>query len=235
MCTLTFLPKSNGECIITSNRDESSTRTTIPPQVQQVHGHKVLFPKDGRAGGSWVIAGDNRRVVSVLNGAFEQHEWNPPYRRSRGLLALDTFQHNRAITFFKQYNFEGVEPFTMVIFDDGELFEVRWDGTRIHHIAFDPAEPHIWASAQLYPQKVINKRQQWFKHWLQEHSAYHPKDILSFHKFAGDGDSDNDLVMNRGMVQTVSITCVTISPSDVQMFYEDLVDSSSHQTNLHFS
>ena len=54
MCTITFIPKSNNDFILTSNRDEAPGRETFPPEIYEEEGVKLLYPKDALAGGTWI-------------------------------------------------------------------------------------------------------------------------------------------------------------------------------------
>ncbi len=56
-------------------------------------------------------------------------------------------------------------------------------------------------------------------------------DIIQFHLSGGDGDSHNDLRMNReGKMLTVSITSIEIFSTKSRMKYMDLQDNT---TSLH--
>ena len=89
MCTVTYVPNQEG-IILTSNRDESPERS--PKNITRLVGRfNLCFPQDTLAGGTWIAADDRRRIICVLNGAFEKHAHVPPYRKSRGILALEYF------------------------------------------------------------------------------------------------------------------------------------------------
>src|SRR5688500_18696780 len=104
MCTLTYIPLKDG-FLFTSNRDERRLRApALPPEVYRVHGKDILFPKDGEAGGSWVASSDSLQLC-LLNGAFERHIPNPPYRLSRGIVLLDAFGYEGFHAFFEKYSF----------------------------------------------------------------------------------------------------------------------------------
>ena len=89
---------------------------------------RLLHPKDARAGGTWLVATNNGTVACLLNGAFKKHHHSPPYRRSRGLMILDAAtQYNSFQNFTQHYDFEGIEPFTLVVCESEKVFELRWD------------------------------------------------------------------------------------------------------------
>ncbi len=236
MCTITYLPTAKDAFILTSNRDESKIRPTQPPAVEEKGGIKLLYPKDAVAGGTWICISGHNRVACIMNGAFEKHEWKPPYRKSRGLVMLDLFGYKIIDDFFNGYDFIGIEPFTMIVYDNMKMMEFRWDGSRKHDRQVDASLPHIWSSASLYPKPVRDKREGWFREWLKGRKDFRQDEILKFHRFGGEGDRQNDFVMNRyDMVQTVSITSIVKSPSGASMRYHDLVADAISETTLQFS
>ena len=125
MCTVTYIPAKE-KIFIASNRDEKSGRfPAIPPQEYEFVSGKVYFPKDKNAGGTWIAVHENGNAIVLLNGGFEFHESIPPYRKSRGLILLDLVQHDSPFDFFRSISLEDIEPFTLVIWQDNELFECR--------------------------------------------------------------------------------------------------------------
>lgn len=232
MCTVTYIPQSDRQFILTSNRDENAARS--PQNISSIiqDGIQLIFPRDKGAGGSWISISDTNKVVCLLNGAFEQHQRTPPYRKSRGIMVLEFFSFSSADEFFQNYVFQGMEPFTMVIFDNDQLFEFRWDGEHKHIQSLNPRAFYIWSSATLYDKTVIKKREQWFAEWLAK-QQFDLDDIMDFHQNAGDGDPFNDVVMNRnGLVQTVSITHIIKSNNQIQMNYTDLLRMQKKSAEL---
>jgi len=230
MCTITYLPLSSSSFILTSNRDEGRYRKiALPPDKYAVHGVDVYFPKDMDAYGTWFAAA-KKFTLCIMNGAFHPHQHNPPYRLSRGIMLLDFFLYNNVHDFVTQYNFEGIEPFTLLIFEQSAettIHEIRWDEKQIYTAIKDATVPLIWSSAQLYPKEVILQREEWFAAWLQANKEFTMDRIINFHKTGGTGDSNTDLLMNRdGKVFTVSITSVLRSNNENIMRYEDMISKT---------
>ena len=234
MCTVTFIPSSEG-VFLTSNRDEKSVRpAALFPEEYNFATGRLLFPKDRAAGGTWIAIHENGNAIVFLNGGIRKHIPQPPYRKSRGLVLLDLLDNDFPFQQFLSISLDGIEPFTAVIRDGNELWECRWDGNRKYHKAKSTAEPHIWSSVTLYTEDVIAKRQDWFRSWLSESPHPTQADILRFHQFTGDGDSWNDLNMNRdGETFTVSITSVKLGDAKASMTYLDL--KSHQQTTADFA
>ena len=221
MCTVTFIPKGKGDFFLTSNRDEAPHRAARG--IQRRDG--LLYPQDSGAGGTWIAASGRDKAAVLLNGAFDLHERMPPYRLSRGLMVLQYFDFAGAEQFISGFEFQGMEPFTLILWDQGALHELRWNDRRLHHKKLDPAKPHIWASATLYSAEYQEKRRQWFRDWLSPNHAPGQEDILHWHRTAGEGDPWNDVVMNRNnVVRTVSITGIAFTGEEILMRFEDLLD-----------
>ena len=233
MCTVTYLPHPSGDYSLTSNRDEQPARA--PRRITRVGGgaSERLFPQDTRAGGTWIATAGDNRTACLLNGAFEAHRRRPPYRRSRGLMVLDFFDYPDGAAFATGYDFEGIEPFTMILLERGRLRELRWDEHWLHERTLNPAEPHLWSSATLYDAAARRKRAQWFQQCREAHREFGLAEILDFHQHAGAHDPWNGIVMNRGArVRTVSITSVIRSGTEVRMRYEDLLSRQVTQAKI---
>jgi len=194
----------------------------------------LLFPKDKKAGGSWIATSNDDRLVCLLNGAFERHKRQlAPYRKSRGLMVLDFFEHTSASYFFENYLFENMEPFTLVIYDKNKLYDFRWDGKEKHIKKLDSRGKYIWSAATLYPKYVREKREVWFQEWLSGKPAFTKKSLLDFHLHTGDGNPFYDLVMNRnGIVQTVSVSSVVKIENKINFQYLELLTNGKLQAEL---
>ena len=224
MCTVTFIPTARG-VYLTSNRDEHTTRgRASSPEHFYGKGYQLLFPKDPDAGGSWIALKDNGDAVVLLNGAFIKHLRQPPYRRSRGLVLLDVIEAHDPEQRFHEIDLEGIEPFTLILFVKGSLWECRWDGFQKHHLPLNTGKAYIWSSVTLYDDWEAQERKQWFSDWLdQRHNQVNSEEILRFHQHAGGGDVGNNLVMKRkNKISTVSITSIFIAADQLQMRYKDL-------------
>ncbi|MBT0609134.1 NRDE family protein [Aequorivita echinoideorum] len=224
MCTVTFVPKSNSDFILTSNRDEAPGRETIPPKIYIENGLQLLYPKDALAGGSWIGASERKRVACLMNGGFEAHVRKANYRKSRGLVLTDFLKVNSLISAVADYNFTEIEPFTCIFIDynvEIKLYQLVWDGA-IPHFTEKPLISHIWSSSPLYPKNLREKREAWFSEFLIHNNTPSENELLSFHNNAGDGDLHSNLRMDRGFVKSKSITQIIKSEDVISMQYFDL-------------
>lgn len=227
MCTVSFIPVKD-KFFLTSNRDEKNIRKAASsPAVYWVNGSGLLYPKDADAGGSWVGLHQNGNAAVLLNGAFEKHISQSPYRLSRGIIFLNIIGAERPVVTFTKIDLNNIEPFTSIIFENTCLYECRWDGQKKHCTQLKNYQPYIWSSATLYHKEVVQKREQWFLQWLNKKPDPTQEDILRFHQFTGDGDINNDLMINRdGKMLTVSVTGIELDKYTGKMNYTDLKTNS---------
>lgn len=231
MCTVTYLPLYGKGFILTSSRDEKAIRPPAQcPQLRILSGQDVYFPQDPQGKGTW-MATSRQTTLCLLNGAFIPHTPQPPYKHSRGLVILHFFEFESLDAFLDQYDFQGIEPFTLIIVEENRLVELRWTGKKLITHEKDSHKPAIWSSVTLYSSEVIAKRTHWFRDWLRGRVTSSVEDIRRFHQTAGDGDGENDLRMNRGnQLYTVSLTSIRKDPQQVEIFYEDLLTQDfTHQ------
>jgi hypothetical protein len=205
----------------------------LPPKEYTFLSGKIYFPKDMGAGGTWLAVHENGNVLVLLNGAIKLHESKPPYRTSRGLILLDLIQYDSPFDYFRSISLDEIEPFTLVIWQDEELFECRWDGEKKYAKQIDKSIPHIWSSVTLYGDEATAKRKQWFEEWLVGKKDFTQADIMHFHQFTGDGDGQNDLLMNRDdKVFTVSITGIEVMEHKAQMTYLDVQNNEKYKLDI---
>lgn len=225
MCTVSFIPIYKNDFILTSNRDESPYRRTLHPQVYKFNKMELLFPKDEVAGGTWIGASKLKRLICLLNGGFTSHKPKDSYRMSRGVIVTDLLTTENINTKIETYNFKDIEPFTIVLVNwenQLKLYELVWDGNT-KHFSEKPLKPTIWSSSLLYSDEVKKKREHWFFKFLNNTEILSEENIINFHKTAGDGNKETNLVMDRTFVLTKSITGFSKKDTSYSMRYEDLL------------
>lgn len=228
MCTLTYLPTSDGY-LLTSSRDESTQRANaIFPIYKHIAGNTtIVMPQDPLGGGSWIATDYQANTACLLNGAFENHQRQLPYRKSRGLVLLDSFQFKAIQEFVDTYNFEGIEPFTLICFrQNGKsaLHQIQWNANRVYHQELPVSTPQIWSSVTLYDQTMRQKRHLWFQHWLAQKPDFTASNITDFHLYGGEGNPVIDFRMVRGhILQTVSLSCVEVRAEVTRFIYQDFM------------
>lgn len=233
MCTVTFV-NSNGKIILTSNRDEKVIRpSAIPPKNYIRKGRHVIFPKDSKAGGTWYALDDKGTVLVLLNGASVKHEVKLPYRKSRGLIVLDIIEHESPKDFWDVIDLENIEPFTLVLYQDNRLFQLRWDGFLKETVELSPKENHIWSSVTLYSEEIREKRANWFASFLAGKDEIAAQEMLGFHRYTEKENEENGLVINRdNKLKTLSITQTVIEKNKVMLGYYDLIINRDYLTSF---
>ncbi len=237
MCTVTFIPITKSSFVLTQNRDEHYSRPqALMPEVYKVNRKEILFPKDTTGGGTW-IAVSHQRITCLLNGAFKPHVPIMPYRKSRGLIVLDSFLFNSIDSFSKDYDLQNIEPFTMIsVGFENEIIveETRWDGVKTYYKKLASTDYHIWSSASLYSDEMNAIRIKWLDEWMHHKIKKLPEDILRFHHEAGDGDLRTNVLMNRdNFLSTVSISSAFVNNRNVVFSYEDI--KHQQQKNISFN
>lgn len=231
MCTLSYIPTEAGY-IFTHNRDEHFLReSALAPAIYNTENGELVYPKDGRAGGTW-IASNGSTTICLLNGAFVKHKHQPPYQKSRGLVLLESFGYSSA-SFASNYDFSGIEPFTLlrVTHLDAPI-ELRWDGKNVHETIRE-RKPLILSSATLYDQESQQERELLFYEFLGRNPSPTPASIFTFHSLKHSGKRDQDFIMERESgVKTLSVSQVIVNQQQMQFAYADKLNDTFHWLDL---
>lgn len=233
MCTVSFVA-ANDKIIITSNRDERTVRpSALPPKNYIVNGKNLIFPKDTKAGGTWFVTSTEGTILVLLNGADEKHEVQLPYRKSRGLIVLDMISSFSPKDFWTEIDLENIEPFTLVLFQNNVLFQLRWNGKEKETTPLDIHENHIWSSSTLYPSAICEKRADWFHAFLNDNPEISESKMHDFHRYTEEGNDENGLVINRNdEMKTLSITQSVIEKNKVTILHYDLITQQDFSTSF---
>ncbi|MBY0486569.1 MAG: NRDE family protein [Flavobacteriaceae bacterium] len=223
MCTVSFVV-ANGKTIITSNRDEKVLRpSAVEPKSYLINNKNIIFPKDAKAGGTWYAITEDATVLVLLNGADEKHQLKPSYRKSRGLIVLDIISSISPIDEWKSIDLSDIEPFTLVLFQDSKLYQLRWDEVEKSTINLDITHNHIWSSSTLYPRDIREKRANWFYAYLDTKPEVDETEMFNFHRYTEEENQENGLVINRNdSMKTLSITQAVIEKNKVVLSHYDL-------------
>jgi uncharacterized protein with NRDE domain len=233
MCTVTYIPISvhnkgisRVDFLLTSNRDESTKRSpAMLPEIFHINNKKVAVPFDPVGKGSWIALEENGRTICLLNGGFVPHLPQPPYRHSRGLVVTKYFNYRNVNDFVELFDFSQLEPFTLVVVEANELYELRWDGTQHHLSKLNQQEAYIWSSVTLYSPDTRLRREWLFAKWLSENQkdlVGNPNLVLDFHNFK-DGNEEGIAINRDNRLRTVSITAIKKVEGNCSMLYTDVI------------
>lgn len=224
MCTVSFV-HFNGKTIITSNRDEQTLRpTAIEPKNYLINNKNVIFPKDQKAGGTWFAVNENGTVVVLLNGAEEKHFIREKYRISRGLIVLELISSESVILEWDDIDLDAIEPFTLVLYENQKLYQLRWNEIEKSTLELDVNQSHIWSSSTLYSKEIREKRANWFSAFIARKSEANSDELFDFHRYTEEENAENGLIINRNeFLKTLSITQAIIEKNKVEIQYADLI------------
>ena len=234
MCTVTYLPLGNSNFILTSNRDETPLRKTIPIETYKENGVELTYPKDALAGGTWIGTSTKNRLVCLLNGGFTNHIRNQYYKMSRGIIVKNILSADNGVAYINNFDFMGIEPFTLILVDyhlQLQAYELVWDGNKKHLTKLE-SEPKIWSSSPLYNEEMKAVRKEWFSDWLAENDSFQQEKIIDFHQNESLGNREVSLIMKRAFVETVSITSVKKIAETIEITYLDLRTAKTVQKKL---
>jgi uncharacterized protein with NRDE domain len=235
MCTLTYIPKGRDEFILTHNRDESVRRPIASPPInREINGVEHIFPVDPKGMGTWIGISKTNRIACLLNGGLKKHKHKPPYRHSRGLVVLDYFRNPSFEAFYKTYQFNGLEPFTMIVYENGKLIELIHDEQFIRVKNLDPAKPHIYSSTPLYSKENMMIRREKLFSWYYQNAKINQNEIVNLHKSFLYELENNKLPVNE-IIRTVSITSIDKLVKKADVAYIDMINDVHLKKSMRLS
>lgn len=220
--------------IITSNRDEKIARpkAMVPKSYMGEH-KKMFFPKDAKAGGTWYVIDDKGNIMVLLNGAAEKHLRIENYRKSRGLILLEIFDSCDCIDKWFAVDLTNIEPFTLVVYANKRLYQLRWDGTLRDTQQLDHQGTYIWSSSTLYPAAVRMERELLFRSFTHDKKNITAQDMAYFHQYTNEEDKENGLVINRdNVLVTQSITQTSINQNKMIFTHQDLIANQTYENTF---
>lgn len=224
MCTVTVVPARDGY-IFTFSRDEAPGRYTAQFTAHRQLPHKeIFFAKDSRAGGSWFVADNLGNVAMLFNGAFQKHQKKENYVKSRGAILLELFSAADMKRHFEETGFNGVEPFSIILFEHGVSSRLTWDGVQKHVTVLLREASYIFSSATLYKDEAQAARRNWLAAYLKEQPVVNSDCLFAFHALHKKDDDENGLVIKRpGGCSTLSISQAVVKPGQTILQHMDLV------------
>ncbi len=233
MCTVSFVGFNNHR-YMTSNRDEQTTRPVAKsPEIIKEGKRKIIFPRDPKAGGTWFIADDSGKVAVLLNGAETKHIPLSKYRKSRGLILMEIMKAENSFSTFETINLNEIEPFTIILFENKKLHQLRWNYHSKSMLQLDELSSYIWSSSTLYDQEVIEKREKLFNNFLKNQLEMNEMAIIDFHKSPRIDSLEEGFLINREeKYKTFSITQAKISDLSLEFTHIDLLSDQIFHNEL---
>lgn len=210
MCTVTYIPhlKSTPGFILTDNRDESINRPAEAPRKYAESHSELYYPRDKKAGGTWIGVGKEKHMITLMNGAFEPHQRKAYYRKSRGVVVKELLSAEHVKTAFLNYELEEIEAFFAVVVSwkmGLHLYEMIWDGKQRFVKERNSEEPFIWSSAMLYTPLEREEREDFFQEFRKTHhsSEITAEALWDFHHSTG--LRGENIRIDRGVLKTTSV------------------------------
>lgn len=225
MCTVTYI-KFNDQYFFTSNRDENINRQpALHPQKIVNENFTLYYPEDPIGNGTWFCVKNNGTICILLNGAQKKHVSNGPYLKSRGIVLLELIKYQNINFGWEEMNLEKIEPFTVIAFSNGMLFQLRWNGTEKESIELNADEAHIWSSATLYSEDIMTERKIWFEAFLKDNDfTIDGNKMLSFHADTQKENTENGLQIRRSNnILTKNITQCVLRKNEFTITHLDLL------------
>jgi hypothetical protein len=218
MCTVTFVPKTDG-FLLAMNRDDAYSRAeTTPPLVHTLDDSRALFPSEIN-GGTWIAANDSGLAFCLLN-------WNRPVlaakTRSRGEI-IPAIAHATSLeqlaVLMHQVPSDGLHPFRLIAFSLPEQSIREW---RVHArpetIDF-PWEYRHWFSSGVGDDEAAKRRQKICAEALTQPDALSSSWVRRLHQSHGAEPGPYSICVHRETGGTLSYTEVETAATEVTMRY----------------
>lgn len=219
MCTLSFIPKSDG-FLVGMNRDELLSRGAAqPPSLHDIRGTTTVFPLDVE-GGTWIAATEPGNCFALLN----RNGGDPRLkRRSRGelvTLVLASSGCREVESALDQIDLTQYLPFRLVGFFGSAMqaFEWTWDGQRLATIAHG-WEPRHWYSSGVSDEQATISRARIFEAAAKDPDAGSSEWLRRIHRSHKDKAGAFSVCVHRDDAASLSYTEVLVSRSHIAMSY----------------
>ncbi len=229
MCTVSWLHQEDGYQLL-CNRDERRRRLqSLAPRIQPVDGVRIIAPRDGDFGGTWIASNEYGVSVCLLNGAalggeLPSPRWQPvrSLGLSRGLLLLNLANARTAAQVCERawrQDLSPYAPFTVVALEPGQPSAlVEWNGVEkavvlngdsfmpLASSSFDAPGARAWRRREFQRLTAFGQRSS-------------PETLYAFHESHGCQAGAYSPCMHRADAQTVSFSWVTVTPESIGFFY----------------
>jgi len=224
MCTVSWLRDEHGYDLF-FNRDERRTRADAePPGVERVGSTRVIAPRDGEAGGSWVAVNDLGLTVALLNGYRASDADSPPAGgdwTSRGLLVMSLADCTGVRDLAARL--EGTDlgtfrSFHLLALDPVETLLASCRDGALERTAGADIAPPLISSSYRFDAVSASRREVYASH-LEEPGRSAEDSAVAFHRGHDPERGPFSPCMHREDARTVSFTWVRVDRTRVTMRY----------------
>jgi hypothetical protein len=220
MCTASWLHHQGYSLYF--NRDELRTRKPAEgPEIQCQQGVRVIAPRDGDFGGSWISVNEYGMSLALLNRYEAPFTENGQPLRSRGLLLMDLAGAETLDDLegrVRDLSLDRYRPFTLLALSAGRpAMIVKWNGIACMLTNGEAEMPLISSSYQTHA--VIAARQQFFR-GLSDFSLNKGEQLhLDYHKSHMPQAGPYSTCMHREDAMTVSFSHIQVDEDRVRFEY----------------
>jgi Transport and Golgi organisation 2 len=223
MCTVSFVPRSQG-FYLAMNRDEKRERfAALTPAIVELGSHRAIFPREP-TGGTWISANDSGVCLALIN--WHRIERQPKsHPLSRGLvvkeLAGKATGHEIEVS-VKRLPVRRLRPFRLIAIILGEkrVIEWRWDLQRLAIRNHEWRRQH-WFSSGFDEDRAEVERQRVCEDANDHDSADSLAWLRRLHRSHPPKRGPFSICMHRRDATTVSYSEVAVGPRSVVMRYKD--------------
>ena len=232
MCTVIYLPEQAGYARFISIRDEHKARTLARiPSIMHEGDVDVLSPIDPLGGGSWIGVNGFLDTIVLFNGAFTKHTAGGVYRMSRGVIVKHLLETGIPLVEWAYLLLDGIEPFSLLVFTDAQLYRLTWDGYQKHQEVLNKQVPHIFSSVTLYDAQAAKRRASLFRQWYDKVSRNPDTPIEALCSSSTDM-YNGFLIQRENGIRSQSISAIQYHKQSVSFKYHDLVNQSVHTAQI---
>ena len=223
MCTLSWTRTSDRHAAgyhLFFNRDEQRTREAgTPPEAGVQNGVQYVAPRDGQAGGTWLLANEYMLSIGILNHyAAEASTPEIASPESRGSLVRSLADCRDVAAFDERMPTLDVrdkyQPFVLfAIGREGSSFW-RWDGRELEHMP-TPADRFLTTSS--VEAEAVTASRSAARAALGDEPT--PTQLRELHGQHDPAQGAHSILMRRPDAMTVSRTEIAIHDDDLRFDY----------------
>jgi len=222
MCTISFLPKSQG-FYLAMNRDERLDRfTALPPIVVDLAKRGAIFPREP-TGGTWISANDAGICLALIN--WHRVEREPKHDViSRGEVVRELAGKSTADEIgygVMKLPLHKLRPFRLIAIVPSKrrVLEWRWDFERLTMQSHQWQRQH-WFSSGLDERRAERERQRVCDAAHKKQSVRNLSWLRRLHRSHAPKRGPFSICMHRTDATTVSYTEVAVSRRRATMRYK---------------
>jgi hypothetical protein len=222
MCTVSFLPRSQGFCLA-MNRDEKRDRcAALAPAVVDIESRRAIFPREP-AGGTWISANDAGVCLALVN--WHRIDRDPKNDAlSRGIVIRELAGKSSAdeiATGVMKLPLRNLRPFRLIVIAPAEtrVVEWRWNLKRLARGIHAWRRRH-WFSSGFDERRAESERQRVCAAGNTQESLESMKWLRRLHRSHAPERGPFSICMHRPDASTISYTEICVSRQRATMRYK---------------